>query len=115
MLRNENRNKRKRKPIGMLVEAVATMIGCLPTQALAFLVVFVYATHATHATQAIALNGNRALACTTNFITSLRLTNTGVYHHSPCGRDSDDKYLSTKVLKYYFGATYLYLSIKENW
>jgi len=32
---------------------VATMIGCLPTQALAFLAVFVYATHATHATQAI--------------------------------------------------------------
>ena len=30
------------------------MIGCLPTQALAFLAVFVYATHATHATQAIA-------------------------------------------------------------
>jgi len=36
---------------------VSTMIGCLPTQALAFLAVFVYATHAT---QAIALNGNRA-------------------------------------------------------
>jgi len=33
---------------------MATMIGCLPTQALAFLVVFVYATHATHAAQAIA-------------------------------------------------------------
>ena len=32
-----------------LVEAVATMIGCLPTQALAFLAVFVYATHATQA------------------------------------------------------------------
>jgi len=30
------------------------MIGCLPTQALAFLAVFVYVTHATHATQAIA-------------------------------------------------------------
>ena len=30
------------------------MIGCLPTQALAFLAVFVYTTHATHATQAIA-------------------------------------------------------------
>ena len=29
--------------------AVATMIGCLPTQALAFLAVFVYATHATQA------------------------------------------------------------------
>jgi len=28
---------------------VATMIGYLPTQALAFLVVFVYATHATQA------------------------------------------------------------------
>jgi len=37
-----SRNKRKRQPIG-----VATMIGCLPTQALAFLAVFVYATHAT--------------------------------------------------------------------
>jgi len=32
-----------------MVEAVATMIGCLPTQALAFLVVFVSATHATQA------------------------------------------------------------------
>ena len=31
------------------VEAVATMITCLPTQALAFLAVFVYATHATQA------------------------------------------------------------------
>jgi len=31
------------------VEAVATIIGCLPTQALAFLVVFVYATQATQA------------------------------------------------------------------
>ena len=30
------------------------MIGCFPTQALAFLAVFVYATHATYATQAIA-------------------------------------------------------------
>ena len=30
------------------------MIGCLPTQALAFLAVFVYATHETHVTQAIA-------------------------------------------------------------
>jgi len=29
--------------------AVTTMIGCLPTQALAFLAVFVYATHATQA------------------------------------------------------------------
>jgi len=28
---------------------VATMIGCLPTQAFAFLAVFVYATHATQA------------------------------------------------------------------
>jgi len=35
-----SRNKRKRQP---------TMIGCLPTQALAFLGVFVYATHATQA------------------------------------------------------------------
>ena len=40
------------------LEAVATMIGCLPTQALAFLAVFVYATHST---QAIAFeNLNRA-------------------------------------------------------
>jgi len=31
----------------LLREAVATMIGCLPTQLLAFLSVFVYATHAT--------------------------------------------------------------------
>ena len=30
-------------------QAVANMIGCLPTQALAFLAVFVYATHATQA------------------------------------------------------------------
>jgi len=30
------------------------MIGCLPTQTLAFTAVFVYLTHATHATQAIA-------------------------------------------------------------
>jgi len=36
------------------VEAVAPMIGGLPTQALAFLAVFVYSTHATHATQVIA-------------------------------------------------------------
>jgi len=44
-----SRNKRKRQPIGMLgrrLEAVATMIGCLPTQALAFLAVFVYAPQA---------------------------------------------------------------------
>ena len=32
-----------------LDSAVTTMIGCLPTQALAFLAVFVYATHATQA------------------------------------------------------------------
>ena len=32
------------------------MIVCLPTQALAFLAVFVYATHATHGTQAIAFD-----------------------------------------------------------
>ena len=31
------------------LETVATMIGCLPTQALAFLAVFVYGTHATQA------------------------------------------------------------------
>jgi len=41
-----SRNKRKRQPIGMLGQ---TMIGCLPTQALAFLAVFVYATHAMQA------------------------------------------------------------------
>jgi len=35
--------------LGLSVEAVATMIGCLPTQALAFLAVFGYATHATQA------------------------------------------------------------------
>jgi len=39
---------------------MATMIGCLPTQALAFLAVFVYATHAT---QAIAFEWNRASTC----------------------------------------------------
>jgi len=37
-----NRNARS-------IEAVATMIGCLPTQALAFLAVFVYSTHAAQA------------------------------------------------------------------
>jgi len=51
---NENSKKRnwqrKRQPTGMLGRsAVATMIGCLPMQALAFLAVFVYTTHATHA------------------------------------------------------------------
>jgi len=30
------RNKRKRQPIECSVEAVAIMIGCLPTQAIAF-------------------------------------------------------------------------------
>jgi len=40
-----SRNKRKRQPL----LGRATMIGCLPTQALAFLAVFVYATHATQA------------------------------------------------------------------
>jgi len=34
---------------------VAIMIGCLPTQALAFLAIFVYATHATQAIEAIAI------------------------------------------------------------
>jgi len=42
-------------------EAVATMIGCLPTQALAFLAVFVYATHAT---QAIAFEWKPGLTLT---------------------------------------------------
>jgi len=37
-----NRNARSK-------QTVATMIGCLPTQVLAFLAVFVYATHATQA------------------------------------------------------------------
>jgi len=45
---NENRKKRNR------LRKLPTMIGCLPTQALAFPAVFVYATYATHATQAIA-------------------------------------------------------------
>jgi len=44
-----SRNKRKRQPMECSVEAVATMIGCLQTQALAFLAVFVYATHTTQA------------------------------------------------------------------
>jgi len=39
---------------------VATMIGCLPTQALAFLAVFVYATHVT---QAIAFEWKPGLTC----------------------------------------------------
>jgi len=38
---------------------VETMIGCLPTQALAFFAVFVYATHAQR--KRLRLNGNRAL------------------------------------------------------
>jgi len=42
---------------------VATMIGCLPTQALAFLAVFVYATHAT---QAIAFEWKPGLTMTNN-------------------------------------------------
>ena len=53
-----------RQPRSCSVEAVATMIGCLPTQALAFLAVFVYATHATHATQAIAFEWKPGLTCT---------------------------------------------------
>jgi len=49
-----NRNERKRQPIGMLDRSSQSR---LPTQALALLAVFVYATHtshATHATQALA-------------------------------------------------------------
>jgi len=46
---NENRNKRKRQPIGMFGRSSGNHESCLPTQALAFLVVFVYATHATQA------------------------------------------------------------------
>jgi len=38
------------------------MIGCLLTQALAFLAVFVYATHAFHATQAIAFEWKPGLS-----------------------------------------------------
>jgi len=40
-------NKRKRQPIGMLGRSSGnqTMIGCLPTQALAFLAGLVYATN----------------------------------------------------------------------
>jgi len=38
------------------------MIGWLPTQALAFLAVFVYATHATHVTQAIAFEWKPGLS-----------------------------------------------------
>jgi len=39
--------------MGMFGRSSGNHIGCLPTQALAFLAVFVYATHATQATQAI--------------------------------------------------------------
>jgi len=39
------------------------MIGCLPTQALAFLAVFLYATHRTQRKR-LRLNGNRALILT---------------------------------------------------
>ena len=48
---NENRNFHATNASASQcsVEAVATMIGCLPTQVLAFLAVFVYATHATQA------------------------------------------------------------------
>ena len=54
---------RKRKPQETQALALATMIGCLPTQALAFLAGFVYATR-TQRTQRkrLRLNGNRALA-----------------------------------------------------
>jgi len=57
-----SRNKRKRQECS--VEAVTTMIGCLPTQALAFLAVFVYATHVTHATQAITFEWKPGLSTT---------------------------------------------------
>jgi len=47
-----SRNKRKRQSIGMLGRSsgkLATIIGCLPTQALAFLYGFRLTTHATQA------------------------------------------------------------------
>jgi len=50
---------------------VATMIGCLPTQALAFLAVFVYATHAT---QAIAFEWKPGFTRTGRFRNLLRAT-----------------------------------------
>jgi len=46
---------------------VATMIGCLPTQALAFLAVFVYATHTT---QAIAFEWKQGLTSAASASTS---------------------------------------------
>ena len=49
-----SRNKRKRQPIGMLGRSSGNHDWLLPTQALAFLAVFVYATHSTHTTLAIA-------------------------------------------------------------
>jgi len=49
------------------------MIGCLRTQALAFLAVFVYATHATHATQAIAFEWKPGLSLSFYHVDSLLL------------------------------------------
>ena len=58
------------------------MIGCLPTQALAFLAVFVYAnathaTHATHATQAIAFEWKPGLTVNIHTLTIFRKHQSG--------------------------------------
>ena len=52
---------RKRKPQETQVLALTSSQSWLPTQALAFLAVFVYATHATQTTQAIMFEWNRAV------------------------------------------------------
>jgi len=55
-------------PIGCCLQAVVTMIGCLPTQALAFSPVFIQ----TQRTQRkrLRLEGNRALDCKTTALSS---------------------------------------------
>jgi len=51
-------NRAKHKPIGCSVKAMATMIGCLPTQALAFSPVSIQTQRTQH--KQLHLDGNRA-------------------------------------------------------
>jgi len=64
------------QPIGCAVEAVATMIGCLPTQALAFSPVSIQ----TQRTQRkrLRLDGNRTSAATTMPLTTHKITLDGI-------------------------------------
>jgi len=62
-LRTLHLDGNKQQPIGCSVEVVATMIGRLPTQALAFSPVSIQS-HATHATQAIAFGWKPGFSCT---------------------------------------------------